>query len=159
MTFYKEVDIVRIDRAMDPEYQEKCTVDCQKAIEEGEPILVEQSHREAVDINNIIKKHAGNLELIAKNAELIEFNMDDIPTNDFMEMQNIMIKAKQAFESVPSDIRKQFDHNPAQYMDFIRNPENKEKLIEMGLANAPEVVDNSPIEVVIAQTTPEPPVT
>lgn len=156
MSFYKKEDIERLESF---DREEKYTVDCQKAVENGEEIRVEQNHKAETDINNIVKKHAGNLELVQKNSELVEFNMDNIPTNDFQEMMTIMVKAKQAFESVPSKIRAQFDHDPAKYMDFVRNPENKETLIEMGLAHAPEAVDNSPIEVIVTNQEPPPSIT
>lgn len=142
MSFYKEGGI-------------RNKLDCQLAIENGEKIRVEQSHKAAVDINYIVAKHAGDLELISKNQELITFDMDTVPTNDFKEIQDIMIKATQAFESVPSNIRAQFNHSPAEYMDFIRNPANADKLVEMGLAEAtPEPVKEQPVEVII--TNPEP---
>lgn len=147
MTFYTENELNR-DR-------NKFKVDCQKAIEEGEPTLVEQNHKAETDINNIVKKHAGNLELIAKNQQLVEFTMDDIPTNDFQEMMQIMVNAKEAFQQVPSQIRKEFDNDAAKYLDFVRNPENKDRLIELGLAHAPEEIDKSPIPVVIKESETE----
>jgi len=127
-------------------------IDCQQAIIEGEEIRVEQSHKDEVNINNIVKR-AGGMELIAKVNALTQFEYDDVTGNDFQESMNAIIKARDTFDQVPSEIRKQFDNDPAKFMDFVHNPDNSDALIEMGLKKAPEVI--SPIEVVV--TNPETP--
>jgi phage internal scaffolding protein len=115
----------------------------------------EQSHKAEVDINNIVKR-AGNMELIAKINALQNFEYDDVTGNDFQESMNAILRAKEAFSSVPSGIRRQFDNDPAKFMDFVHNPDNADKLVEMGLANKPEVLQ--PIEVVVTNPPETPPV-
>jgi phage internal scaffolding protein len=114
----------------------------------------EQSHKSEVDINNIVKR-AGAGELIAKVNALQEWTYDDVTNNDFQEAMNAIIKARDTFSSVPSQIRKRFDNDPAQFMDFVRNPDNKQELVEMGLANAE--VKQGPIEVVVTNPPESPP--
>jgi len=121
-------------------------IDCQQAIIDGEEIRVEQSHKDEVNINNIVKR-AGGMELIAKVNALTQFEYDDVTGNDFQESMNAIIKARDTFDQVPSAIRKQFDNDPAKFMDFVHNPVNSDSLIEMGLKKAPEVIP--PIEVVV----------
>ena len=41
------------------------------------------------------------------------------------------------FEELPSQIRKKFNNDPAQFLDFVQNENNKDALYEMGLALAP----------------------
>jgi phage internal scaffolding protein len=128
-----------------------------KSDHEFEESKTEQSHKSEVDINNIVKR-AGNMELISKVAALQEFVFDDVTGNDFQENMNAIIKARDTFESVPSDIRRQFDNDAAKFMDFVYNPENKDKLVEMGLAQAPAVEE--PIQVVVTnppETPQDPP--
>jgi len=123
----------------------------QLTIPHDEVIRVEQSHKDEVNINNIVKRHG--IDLIAKTAALQQFKFDDNPNNDFQEIMNAILKAQDSFSSVPSDIRKQFDNNPAQFMDFIHNPDNQQQLIDWGLASAPE--KPQPVEVVVTnQETP-----
>lgn len=105
-------------------------------LDTGSETLVEQSHKSEVDINNIVRKHG--VDLLQQVAALQQFTFDAVPDNDFQEMMNVLLQAKEAFSSVPSDIRRQFDNDPAKFMDFVHNPDNSDKLIEMGLANAPE---------------------
>jgi phage internal scaffolding protein len=113
---------------------------------EFEESKTEQSHKSEVDINNIMKR-AGAGELIAKVNALQEWKYDDVTNNDFQEAMNAIIKARDTFSSVPSEIRKRFDNDPAKFMDFVRNPDNKSELVEMGLATAPETP--GPIEVIV----------
>ena len=123
----------------------------QLTIPEDEVIRVEQSHKDEVNINNIVKRHG--MDLIAQTAALQQFTYDDNPNNDFQETMNMILKAKDSFSSIPSEIRKQFDNDPAKFMDFIHNGENQQQLIDWGLAKAPE--KTQPVEVVV--TNPETP--
>jgi len=121
---------------------------------EDEEIRVEQSHKQEADINNIVRKHG--LDLIAKTAAMQTFRYDENPSNDFQEVMQAVITAEQSFNSIPSDIRKKFDNNPAKFMDFIYNPENKQAMIDMGLSPEPEPKP-APVEVQITNSeTPTP---
>jgi len=125
----------------------------QLSIPEDEVIRVEQSHKDEVNINNIVKRHG--MDLIAKTAALQQFTYDDNPNNDFQETMNMILKAEKSFSSVPSEIRKQFDNDPAKFMDFIHNGDNQQQLIDWGLAKAPETPQ--PIEVVVINQPETPP--
>lgn len=120
----------------------KVVVDCSE-----DEILTEQSHKDEVNINNIVKRHG--VDLIAKTAALqtAEYQMDDITGNDFQEAMLKVTKAQQTFESMPSALRKKFDNNPAQFMDFVQNPDNQDSLVEMGLAQ--RLPTNQPVEVIV----------
>jgi phage internal scaffolding protein len=82
-----------------------------------------------------------------------EFEFDMNPHNDFQEMMNAMIKAKESFSSIPSQIRAQFDNDPAKFMDFVRNEENKQQLIDWGLMNPPEP-EPQPVQVEVVNPAP-----
>lgn len=130
-------------------------LDCQQAILDGEVIRVEQSHKDEVNINNIVKRHG--LDMIAKTAALVPLQYwDGDPTNDFQEAMNKIAQGTQTFESLPSAIRKEFDNDPAKYMDYVFNPENKEKLIERGWMNAPKPAPE-PVQVVVTNPPSETP--
>jgi hypothetical protein len=125
---------------------------------EFEETKTEQSHKEEVNINNIVARYAGKEELIAKVASLTEFVYDDVTNNDFQEMMNQMIHARDTFSNVPSQIRKQFNNDPAAFMDFVLDKNNSDQLIEWGLKKAPEVVQPIEVAVVNPETPPDPPV-
>jgi phage internal scaffolding protein len=48
-------------------------------------------------------------------------------------MQNTLIAAQNAFKTLPASIRKEFNNDPSQVIDFLNNPANKDKAIELGL--------------------------
>jgi phage internal scaffolding protein len=127
-------------------------VDCQQAVADGEQHLVEQSHKDEVDINNIIRRHG--IELINQVAALQKFEFDDVVGNDFQESMNAIIQAKDVFEKIPSGIRAQFGNDPVKFLDFVYNPDNQDKLVEMGLAERTPVME--PIQ---TPSTPEPALT
>jgi hypothetical protein len=124
-------------------------VDCSE-----DEIITEQNHKQEVDINNIIRRHG--LDMIQATSKLssINFQFDDVTGNDFQEAMNKVLKAQDTFDTLPSVIRKEFDNNPAIFLDFIQNPENKDRMIEMGLAQAPVV--EPPVEVVVTNPTTTP---
>lgn len=116
-----------------------------------EPILTEQSHKAEVDINNIIKRHG--TDLIAKVAAMQSQNytFDELPHNDFQEAMNIVVRAQGKFDALPSQVRKQFNNSPAEFLDFVQNPDNAQALYDMGLAIQP-----TPPEPVIVQVVQPP---
>jgi phage internal scaffolding protein len=146
MSFYKYDTTGKVIR-------NRSALDCQQAIKDGEEVRVEQSHKDEVNINNIIKKHGA--DLVSQVAQLQEWQFDDVVGNDFQESMNAIIKARDTFEKVPSKIRKEFDNDPAKFMDFVYNPDNQDKLVEMGLAEKTPVME--PLQVTVVS--PEPPPT
>lgn len=135
----------------------RVVVDCQKAVEEGEKILTEQSHKDEVNINQIIRRHG--IDLIQKVAMMRapEMQWDDIPGNDFQEAMFKVKKAQDSFDAMPSDLRKKFNNNPAEFLDYLHNKENLNEMIELGLVNkpVPEVVQK--VEVINQQAQEETP--
>jgi phage internal scaffolding protein len=48
-------------------------------------------------------------------------------------MQNNLIEAQNAFKTLPASIRAEFNNDPAQVIDFLNDPANRDKAIEIGL--------------------------
>lgn len=124
-------------------------IDCSK-----DDVIVEQSHKDEVDINQIVKRHGG-VAAIQATAKLqgVEFQFDDVTGNDFQEAMDKVTKAQQLFESLPAALRAKFDNSPAKYLDYVQNPEHSEELIKMGLAEARPV--EQPIQVQVINPVPE----
>lgn len=120
------------------------TVDCS-----DDEIITEQSHKDEVNINNIVRRHGGNMELIQKTSMLQrpDFQFDEMPGNDFQEAMLIVTKAQQTFESLPSGVRKQFNNNPAEFLDYVQNPENIDGMIKLGLAERLPAVQPVQVEI------------
>ena len=121
----------------------------------NETLMTEQAHAKEVNINNIVKRHG--IDLIQKTSKLMspEFQFDDISGNDFTEAMLKITKAQQTFDQLPSELRKQFNNAPGEFMDFVQNPDNMEQMVEMGLAQRPTI--DPPIQVEVTNsTTPNP---
>lgn len=121
-------------------YRKRVVVDCS----EDTP-RTEQSHKEEVNINNIVKRHG--IDLVQKTAMLqsADYQFDDIPGNDFAEAMIKVTKAQQTFDSMPSQLRKKFNNSPAEFLDYIQDKNNIDSLVEMGLAQREQI--NQPVNV------------
>lgn len=119
------------------------------------PGRTEQKHKDDVDIHNIIRKY-DKTGMILHIQKAIGVYGDYSEVNEFQVSQNMVIKAQSAFDALPSEIRKKFNNDPGQFFEFATDPKNKDEMITLGLANAPIVVDDSPINVNVVNTTPPP---
>lgn len=123
----------------------------------GDDPIVEQSHKDEVDINAIVRKHG--VDMIQRTAAMMApaMRFDDVTGNDFQEAMLKVSQAQETFDSLPSLIRKEFDNNPAKYLDFVQNPDNIEKMYDMGLAERP-APEAPPVKVEVVPTqSPETP--
>lgn len=112
---------------------------------QGGPSLTKQSFQQESNINFIISKYrsTGLLE----HRAVHEGNYGEFAAIDFHEAMNAIRAAEAMFDSVPADIRKRFNNDPGQFVDFATNVENQEQLYELGLAERPiEAVVPGPTE-------------
>jgi len=103
---------------------------------EVEPSLAQQNFKEECDINNIVKKfeRTGLLE----HANRYDGQYGDFTSSsDYQTSLNQLLDAQEAFDNLPARIRSQFNNDPAQFLDFVHNPDNHEAMYDMGLATRP----------------------
>ena len=95
--------------------------------------------KESCDINNMLAKYqqTGNLPLMKQNPIYGDFSE---PTT-YQEAQNTLIVAQQQFDGLPSEIRKQFDNDPEQFLEFCNDPKNANQMRKMGILEQPEIPD------------------
>lgn len=100
------------------------------------PGLTKQSMKDDTDINLIMAKYqrTGLVSFVSTHEP--EY-MDTGNTVDFQQALNTVMEAQSMFDDLPSSIRKKFDNNPAQFLEFVQNPDNKEAVYDMGLATRP----------------------
>lgn len=96
------------------------------------PSMTEQCHKDEVCIQNIMRKarKTGVLNHVAKYQG--EYS-DMSNAVEFHEAQNILAAASSMFETVPAHIRKDFHNDPSEYITFMQNPENRERIEKYGL--------------------------
>lgn len=95
--------------------------------------FTEQSHKDKCDVNNIIKKYDQTGLLIHINQ--FEAKFGDMTGNDYKEMLDKVIQAKENFNELPNHIRKRFMNNPEELLRFMEDPNNREEAIKLGLVD------------------------
>ncbi|MBT6757513.1 MAG: hypothetical protein HOA84_04205 [Candidatus Jacksonbacteria bacterium] len=91
----------------------------------------QQHQKDECDINLIIKRHTP--EQIALMATQNEGQYGDATSVDYHAAQNIIANANTMFNDLPSEIRNQFDNDPAIFLDFTSNEENYAEMRKMGI--------------------------
>jgi len=106
--------------------RKKVTIDCSQ---DGR---TEQCHKSQCDINNILAKHAktGLLDHVQRYNGSYE---DVSSAEDYHASLNTVMRAEEAFSSLPSDIRNRFKNDPASFLEFVGNPENDDEMYKLGL--------------------------
>ena len=111
----------------------------------------EQHHKDAVSVQNILKQYdkTGIVSHVSRaKAEYGDFT----EVNEYQESLNRIIHANNAFEALPSSVRKKFSNDPGEFFEFATNPANLEELRELGLAQ-PAQKEAPPTKVEVVNTT------
>lgn len=112
-----------------------------------DPSATLQSFKNDADINCIIARYENTGVLVDPTvpvSRIPEFgDFSDMP--DYQTAQNVIIAAKNAFDTLSSKIRERFNNDPAAYFDFVQNlKEGSDEFAEavsLGIVNKP--VDHS----------------
>lgn len=93
----------------------------------------EQCFKDECDINNIVRQPNLGINPFStisnRQAQFGDFS----DMKDFHSAMNIVTKAQQEFEQMPSVIRRRFHDNPAEFMDFVNDENNIEEGIKLGI--------------------------
>ena len=103
----------------------------------GDPGYTEQNHKDACDVNLIIKRF--DTQGVLTHINEMEKRYGDVSGADFARAMEIVQQGQAAFDDLPSDVRARFQNNPALFLDFCNQPGNEEQLVAMGLATRKEV--------------------
>lgn len=115
------------------------------------PTLAEQHTAHLTDINYLIEKHKPD-ELAAYIAARNQYRQE-ILGHDFsaepslQEAKNIVYRSQQAYKELPEEITRNFK-NHVEFLKFIDNPANEEKMIKLGLMTRKQVADIQNLETV-----------
>lgn len=107
----------------------------------------QQHQKDETDINKIVRKY-GNKDIF--NKFVFDTNDDNVidvsEIGDYEESLKKVVKAQEQFDMLPSHIRKEFNNNPKNLVEFTHEAVNgdqlkMEKLYKLGLAvKTPEKV-------------------
>lgn len=100
-----------------------------------EPSPTQQQYRDECDINNIMKGyvHSGLLPVgTTSTARYGDFSDVD----DYLSAMLTLNYARDQFNELEANIRRRFNNDPAEFLDFVNNPDNKEEAQKLGLLAA-----------------------
>lgn len=113
------------------------------------PSMTKQSFVAECDINNILKQYSttGVIKHISERAAQGQYM--DLPDEvDFQQSLEIVRQAQEAFATLPSSVRSRFENSPAEFLQFLSDPANKDEIVRLGLAK-PAPVEPPPQKVEI----------
>lgn len=105
------------------------------------PGKTEQSHKKDTDMNYILRGYQKTG--LIRHAKEHAGKYDDIAVQDFQEAIFIVTNAQRQFDELPSNIRKRFGNNPAEFLEFVQNPENKAEMQTLGILQGNDGIDAS----------------
>lgn len=114
----------------------------------GTDSRTKQSFRDESDINNIMDKYmkTGVMDYVKENPG----QYIDLPdVMDYQNSMNLVIAAGEAFDGLPGTVRKRFENNAVQFLEFMHDPDMMEESVELGLRErVPDepVLDPEPLE-------------
>lgn len=105
---------------------------------EGDPGKTDPSGAADCDINNIVERYAragGKIDLGRYHPEVV-FGDTTLLPSDYSSALQMVIDAQNAFMTLPAEVRKRFDNDPARFVDFVDDPSNGPDLVAMGFATS-----------------------
>lgn len=97
-----------------------------------EPSLTQQQFKDEVNVNNIMKKYQQTRQVTHLNHRAGKF-ADITKAEDYFESMNRVSQAREAFEQLPSDVRRRFANDPAELLKFVHDPKNYEEGVRLGI--------------------------
>lgn len=118
------------------------------ALDLGKVLKTDQSFKKMCDINSIVKNYQ-KTGILSHQKEKLGQYIDNTKIPSLMDAQVLLRDAKEAFLSLPSDMRKLMDHDPTKLVEFIQNPKNKQMLLDNGIlekkvAEIPKEIQDKP---------------
>ena len=105
---------------------------------EGES-LTEQQFAEESKIINKIRKYDSQGFFDSINQNPGQYN-DFTQVRDLADAIEQIEQARDAFQTIPSDVRKKFNNSPSEFFDFASKESNYDELVKLGLATG-KIVD------------------
>lgn len=112
------------------------------------PSMTQQHFAPECDVNKIIARYTATgfvPDELVRSGNGVYGDFSNV--EDFQTMQNKIIAARASFESLPSEIRRRFNDDPAQLISFVRDEGNYDEAVKLGIVKKRIVkVDESVVE-------------
>ena len=91
--------------------------------------VTKQAFRDATNINKIVERGIPR-EALSHLKEYGEM-YGEFGDVDLLQLENTLIRSREIFMALPSELRGEFENSPAQFFDFVNRSENKDRLHEI----------------------------
>lgn len=123
------------------------------ALKFTEPGRTQQHFKAECDVNNIVRRFAetGIQESFARGKPRFEF----CTNQSFHEAQCIVAEVNTAFAEMPAKVRSYFSNDPANYIAALDDPDRRDDLVDLGLAEPlppEEITPPEPSQEPVTQT-------
>lgn len=113
-----------------------------------EPSLTKQEFTDMCDPNVLLDRAQRGQDISFAFSQSVPRYGDftQVPTS-YHEAITVVTQANQAFMQLDPKIRAEFGNDPSRFVDFVSDPKNADKLVEMGLATPPaKTPEVTPVE-------------
>lgn len=94
----------------------------------------DQSFKDDCDINEVVRKFQKTGQISHLNKKQgVYADVSQIP--DLMTASQQIRDAEDAFNALPATVRRKFRNNPEEMIEFLRDPQNEQEAIKLGLIN------------------------
>lgn len=95
------------------------------------PGRTKQAFKDSTDINKILRKaqKVGSLSHLQRHGAMYG-DFSEMPT-DPLEAKQTLERGEAIFKDLPSEVRKDFQHDPLRFFAFVNDPQNAGKLEEL----------------------------
>lgn len=105
------------------------------AITFEQPTMTDGSFKADCDINNIVQRCL-QTGVVPQVEGGIYADFAGLP-NDLQSCYDLIEEAGNRFMQLSSEVRKEFNNDPMQLLQFISNPANQQRAVELGLIDVP----------------------
>lgn len=107
------------------------------------PSRTKQAFKDECDVNLIMKrfKRDVGVDYLSRFHGYVDGNYGDFTNvSDYRSALDQVSHANDVFMALPSSVRAEFRNDPAYFLDFVNDPKNVDRLVDMGLATRKPVV-------------------
>lgn len=93
----------------------------------------QQQFARETDINEIVKRAIATGDTTAFTPDQRAEFYDCTSFDDYQSSVNFLNDINDDFYTLPADVRREFGDDPAKYIQFVVNPDNLDRCVELGI--------------------------
>lgn len=95
-----------------------------------------QAYKDEVDINTIVKRFGVTGQVPATRQAPLQGDFAAAMT--YQDAMNALVRARESFDELSSDVRKRFHNDPAEFVAFVEDEKNAAEAVKLGIKLPPD---------------------